>query len=636
LLRFSQQTIARVREATDFLALVRERVELRRTGQDNYSGLCPFHKEKTPSFTVSPEKGFFYCFGCHAAGDVFRYLQLAEGLAFPDAVRELARRGGVELPEEGPGDSVDLSRERRARLYEVTERASEYFESLLWDSPGLPVRNYLRGRGVSDRVIRSFRLGYSPPDWDGLAKALSGEGWDEELLLEAGLVKQRPTGGVYDLFRDRLMIPVHERDGRAVAFAGRVLGLSGAAPPQAADGEGGREPPKYVNSPATPIYSKGRLLYGFPQAAPYLEAAGCVFIVEGYFDLIALHSAGIRYAVAAMGTALTQTQADMLRGKGAEVILMFDGDRAGRDAAKRALPKLLNARLEGRAAILPLDEDPDTFLRKYGPEALMELAERSPSAFDYTAGRLLADRGDSFAGQAEALEDIRDILREVKDPAMAQLLRNRLAGAMGIDPESLPVPKREGGRQEEPAAGGPVLKEVPRRFRGGEEACGGESRRDSLDASWSLLLEHVLCHPETAPLLESLQDVWREGGGEAEALTSELMAQLKAVGSISVQRLSQRWREGRAGELAARAAVTGRRQDPETAWGSAREYVYRVLLEAKKARLRETLSLLDEALSKGDVEASGRFRAERIALQAEIRGLSETGPGGGPSTPRPV
>jgi DNA primase catalytic core len=684
-----------VKDAADILDLVRAYVDLSPSGPGNYKGLCPFHAEKTPSFTVNSSERFYYCFGCHAGGDVISFQQKISGMTFPEAVRELARRYGVALPESETGD-FDRGSERKARLYEAMERASEFFEACLWENGGIPVRNYLRKRGVSDQIIRDFRLGLSPPAWDMLSGYLLREGADEGTLREAGLSKVRESGGLYDVFRGRLMIPVTDPEGRAVAFAGRRLDLPGFDMDRDRDpGSKAYEAPKYINSPATPIYTKGRQLYGLTQAAPFISAAGLVFVTEGYFDLIAMHASGLRYSVAVMGTAFTQVQAGLLRRLSPEeVYLLFDGDRAGREAARKALPRLLNAGLEGRAVILPDDHDPDTFLRdgtKGGPEALLALAESSPSAFDYTVSRLLTDRGEGLSGEVQAISDIREMLSEVTDKGGAQLLRNHLAKALGIDPQTINVPtraelalrprrpepeeasEREGDEEKRDFLDGPDGPELRTGQPGqaGQPEKPGRSAKDEdidwftvsdgegvrtqgdpevfrkvlgqpLDNSSMNLLLHVIRHPETAGALDRLEGFWP--GPREEALASELSAQARALGSIECSRLSSKWTRGPlAGELA-RCVASGRSMAPQDAWNAANEQAAWLLISAKEAGLKDNKALMNKALrdkEEGNPEADAAYRAlfaarsainsEIAALHAEIDFINQS-PGQSPGT----
>jgi DNA primase len=621
---FSEQTIDRVRSAADILEIAGQYTDLRRVGPDSYVGLCPFHAEKTPSFSVSPEKGFFYCFGCQAGGDAIRFLQLKHSMSFPEAVRELARTSGVDLPEdEGQPDGASLTRERRQQLYGVMERASELFSDQLWGG-GVGVRNYLRARGVGDAVIRSFRLGYSPPGWQWLSRELLKEGWQEDLIVEAGLAKPRSLGGVNDVFHGRLTVPILERDGRTAAFAGRLMDAhapsGGKGPEDRGAGQGGQafEAPKYINSPTTPIYTKGRLLYGMPQAEPFLEAAGCVFIVEGYFDLIALHAAGIRYSAAAMGTALTQTQVNMLRNRDLEVFLLFDGDAAGRDAAVKALPKLLNAGLNGRAVILPADHDPDTFLRKNGPDSLMRLAEKSPTATEYACMRLLAVHDDSIAGRSKAAEEARAYLSEVIEPFNADLLRGLLASGLGVRPESLlakPKSFAPGAGEAHPGPAGGGQGGSPGRAGFGH-AWDDTEGMGELEHRSARLLDIALSTPPAVPLLERLRGRWPQE--QAGALADELLAQYRESGTVLFPKLSSRFREGPLGELVSRAATRPLHGDPSTALSEAEQYLNDLLAVSAMRRLDELKEHFKQALADGDGERLDAVRAEQKAIRAEL------------------
>ncbi|MDR1041386.1 MAG: DNA primase [Deltaproteobacteria bacterium] len=625
---YSEQTLHQVRSATDILDLIRPHTDLNRAGPDSYKGLCPFHREKTPSFNVSPEKGFFFCFGCKTGGDAFKFMKLMFGMSFPESVRELARRAGVSLPEGGDEpQGPHAGPERRQRLHKVMDRASEIYEARLWSDEGVRVRNYLRGRGVGDALMRSFRLGYSHSGWDGLIRELAGEGFHEDILLEAGLAKANlhGSGGAYDAFRDRLMIPIQERDGRTVAFAARLLDAAVQSPQAAREGD--REAPKFINSPATPIWTKGRLLYGMPQAEPFLDAAECIFLVEGYFDLIALHAAGIKYAVAAMGTALTQTQVNMLRGKGLEVYLLFDGDEAGRLAALKAVPKLLNARLEGRAVTLPGDHDPDTFIRERGPVPLLELAEKAPEALEHALSVLLPDPGASMAAKGAAVDYIKDFMAEVAEPVTYSMVRSQFARGLGVPPEDLPAARsrREQPFPEDEGPGGPAPFAVGQPHAREDHEGGGDLEPHSMK-----LLEHVLMNPATAGALERVEGRWPQE--QCEELASELLSQYRETGTVSFIGLSTRWREGPLGELVARVANSVPDGDTVGAKEDAEVYAGRVLQLTAKRRLQELTALLKAALEAGDEEGVARIRAEQAAAKNEAAGRTlparRPGPGG--------
>ncbi len=361
--QFLEELRARLR-LSDVIA---RKVKLAKRGRE-FTGLCPFHNEKTPSFTVNDEKGFFHCFGCGAHGDVVSFEMQAHHLSFPEAVERLAAEAGVAPPAPTP---QERERARRAAsLHDVCEAACAFFEHQLRAAGGRHAHQYLEGRGLDEDTIARFRLGYAPDSREALKVALKGQGIPEALLLEAGLIIRRDDGSTYDRFRGRVMFPITDRRGRVVAFGGRVMG----------DGQ-----PKYLNSPDTPLFHKGSLLYGLAQARVPAAEAGTVIAVEGYMDVIALHRAGIAHAVAPLGTALTELQIQEMWRLAPEPILCLDGDAAGQRAAARAALRALPLLKPGhslRFAMLPAPEDPDSLLRAGGPAALQAVLARAEPLFE--------------------------------------------------------------------------------------------------------------------------------------------------------------------------------------------------------------------------------------------------------------
>ncbi len=357
---FSPEFLDELRARAGLASVIGRRLRLTRKGREHL-GLCPFHKEKTPSFTVNEEKGFYHCFGCGEHGSVIDFVMKADGLPFPEAVERLAAEAGMEVPPDSPED-----RERRARnqsLYAVMEAAAARFEGSLRMPEGRAALAYLKARGLDDATIAAFRLGFAVDSRGGLKSALARQGMEPETLVAGGLLIQPDQGDPYDRFRGRVMFPIGDRRGKVIAFGGRLLG----------PGE-----PKYLNSPETPLFSKRRVLYGLAQAAPCAHKEGRVIVTEGYMDVIALYGAGIRCAVAPLGTALTEEQVALLWRLVPEPVLCFDGDEAGRRAmaraAERALP-LLKPGFGLRFAELPADEDPDSLIQGGGPEAMERVIE---------------------------------------------------------------------------------------------------------------------------------------------------------------------------------------------------------------------------------------------------------------------
>ena len=358
---FPPQFLDEIRARVPLEGVIGKRVRLARRGRE-LLGLCPFHKEKTPSFTVNEDKGFFHCFGCGAHGDVIGFVMRDEGLPFPEAVERLAGDAGLPLPARDP--HAEAREKQRHSLFGVVEEAAKWFAAELAGPRGAAPRRYLEARGVDEETRATFRLGYAPDSRAALRTKLEKDGITGAMMLEAGLVIAPDDGRApYDRFRGRVIFPIWDRRGRVVAFGGRALG----------DAQ-----PKYLNSPETPLFAKGSLLYGQHLAAPAARKAGRVIAVEGYMDVIALHQAGIAEAVAPLGTALTEQQLEALWRLADDPVLCFDGDEAGARAAgravERALPRL-SAKRSLRFAALPAGQDPDTMVRDRGRQAITEIVE---------------------------------------------------------------------------------------------------------------------------------------------------------------------------------------------------------------------------------------------------------------------
>ncbi|NWN82103.1 MAG: DNA primase [Halomonas sp.] len=389
--RFIDDLLARV----DVVEVVGERVKLKKAGR-NYSGLCPFHQEKTPSFTVSADKQFYHCFGCGAHGNGLRFLMEYDKLRFPEAVEQLASRLGMEVPREGADDPRAQARERKRKEgVNLLELSASYFRERLKMPEGQGAREYLERRGLAPEVLEAFGVGYAPDAWESLKRHLGERGIGEPVQVEYGLLVHREESGrTYDRFRDRVMFPIRDIKGRTIGFGGRVLGDA---------------KPKYLNSPETPVFHKGRELYGLYEARQADHRLERVVIVEGYMDVVALAQFGIRNAVATLGTSTSEEHLGRLFRMVSEVVFCFDGDRAGRQAAARALETVLPLMIDGRQArflFLPEGEDPDTLVRREGTEAFQDritcASPLSEFLFDQAAaGRDLAhiEERERYASQ---------------------------------------------------------------------------------------------------------------------------------------------------------------------------------------------------------------------------------------------
>jgi len=435
--QISDAKIDQVREQTDIVGLISHYVSLKRSGA-NHMGLCPFHTEKSPSFSVNAARQFFHCFGCGVGGDVFSFLMKVEGLAFPDAVRRLAEPLGIELEERTPSPEEEQRQRQRERLYRVNDVTAAYFHQLLMeDSRGELARKYMKARGYGRKAAAEYQIGFSSDSWDGLKKYLEEQGLAADDVRALGLIRSGKQGrGDYDLFRGRLIFPIYDLSGRIAAFAGRVLN----------DGK-----PKYINSPESPIYHKGQVLFGLYQARQAMRRSGEVLLVEGYFDQLALYRAGFPQVVATCGTALTLDHVRLLKRYVQRVVLLFDQDAAGRKATFKAMTVLQEEGLPAAVVELPGGEDPDSFIQGQGVEAFRCSLEKARSAMDLFIDTMLTDAGQGIEQKARAAEQIVEQIAGLSSELEQDLYLQELAQRSGIDLEQLQrVHKQVKGRQRPP------------------------------------------------------------------------------------------------------------------------------------------------------------------------------------------
>jgi DNA primase len=434
--QFGDSKVEEVRARADIIEIIGSHVRLRRAGR-NFVGLCPFHNEKTPSFSVNAERGFFHCFGCGVGGSVFDFIMRVEGLTFGEALRSLAKKYGVTLPEHDVSGPAAGEREAMLKANEV---AAEFFAHVLWNTTdGAMARDYLKARGISVETARAFMLGYAPSRPASLAKALEKRGLREQ-GVKVGLVK-KDGDTAYDMFRARVMFPIRDAQGRAIAFGGRVLDA---------------RLPKYINSPESPLYSKARTLYGLFEARAAISSSAAsgkdrAILVEGYFDVIALWQAGFKEAVAGCGTALTVDQLRVLARYTKNVIACFDGDAAGRKASMRALEIFLQAGLLGRGIFIPTGFDPDTFVRERGEAAFAALTEKSELLVDYFLSEQAIEARGSIAERARAAQRVAGVLKLVGDPFQFDLLARKAADLLSIGEDVLRKEARRPGRSATPS-----------------------------------------------------------------------------------------------------------------------------------------------------------------------------------------
>lgn len=402
------ETIQQIRERIDIVDLISTYVSLSKAGQ-NFKGLCPFHAEKSPSFSVNPGNQYFHCFGCQAGGDAFTFLMKQENMDFMEALRELSQRAGIALPERRQSISrleSGLSRERYFYLYQLA--ASWYHRNLQELSDAQAARSYLDQRGLSRQSWTTFQLGYAPEGWNGLSNWMERQSVTDDELIRAGLVVRKERDGAqgfstYDRFRNRVLFPIADTRGQILAFGGRVMQDEAS--------------PKYLNSPETDLFFKGRSLYALDKARQSATAAGRFYLVEGYFDVIALYEHGITNVVAPLGTALTSDHVQILRRFVPSVTLVFDGDAAGVNAALRTLDLFLNSGVDVRVLLLPTGDDPDTYIRTNGVDAFLELEERAPTLLNFVVTSVLDKaQKDSIQDRVKHADEVLAILQKTKNP----------------------------------------------------------------------------------------------------------------------------------------------------------------------------------------------------------------------------
>jgi DNA primase len=488
---------------TDIVDLIGQRIALRKAGKD-FQARCPFHDERTPSFTVSADKQFYHCFGCGAHGSAIGFLIEHDRLSFREAVEELAQRAGLEIPSDGePARAAP----NQGPLYQVLEQAAQLYRQQLRVHPeSAQAVEYLKGRGLTGEIAARYGLGYAPTGWDFLLSRLGRDPTARRRLLEAGLITDQ-DGRSYDRLRGRIVFPIRNRRGRVIGFGGRLLG----------DGK-----PKYLNSPETPVFHKGRELYGLYETQNARRKLERLLVVEGYMDVIALAQFGIDYAVATLGTATTTEHLQLLLRSAPELCFCFDGDRAGRDAAWKALQTALplaTGNQSLRFLFLPEGEDPDTLVRAEGREAFEQRIERaqplSELLFEHLAGQVDMISPD---GRARLVTLAKPLIVQVPAGIYRDMLEQRLAALAGIAPK----PRRAGPRAR---------------------ASGAEARRPTRPSRVAQAIALLLDHPELAPRVSELADDWRRLENPGVVILAEILDTIAAYPGINKATLIERWRD---------------------------------------------------------------------------------------------
>jgi DNA primase len=422
---FSTSTLEQIRAASDIVDVIGSYLPLKRAGA-NFVALCPFHKEKTPSFNVNPHRQIFHCFGCHKGGDVFAFVKEYESLDFPEAVRRLAERAKIPLEyEQGAGEQQ--ARHLKERLLQIHEQITLRWQGALANEAGGQIaRDYLARRGVSAEAVKLFRLGYAPDLWDDTVNWARSKGHEPALVEQAGLILRKEGGsGHYDRFRGRLMFPICDEQGRVIGFSGRILA-------------GDEKTAKYVNSPETPIFTKSKVFFGLDKSKRALLDAGGAIVCEGQLDLIACFMAGVQNIVAPQGTAFTADHARILKRYVEEVVLCFDSDEAGQNAAVRSLDSLLASGLAVRVAVVPTPHDPDSFIKASGGAAFMQLIERADGFFDFYLNRLCATNAvTTDKGRLAVLHAMSEAIHKTANLVLIDKYAQKTAFRLGVSPDAV-------------------------------------------------------------------------------------------------------------------------------------------------------------------------------------------------------
>ena len=517
----SQDKIAEIRRRASIVEVISDHVTLKKAGR-NYMGLCPFHAEKTPSFTVSEEKGIYHCFGCQSGGSVFHFLMNYDHLTFPEAVERVAKRYGITVEHEGRRGARQDTGERE-KLYRINERVALNYQKILFAHPeGRKALEYLKARGVDEATAQRFMLGYAPQAGSGLAKLFSQEQISSHDAYRLGLIGQREGQKFYEKFFARVIFPIVSPAGKVIAFGGRVLDQA---------------MPKYLNSSETPLFHKGSTLYGLYQAKEGIRKADRVVVVEGYLDVIALSQHDLPYAVATLGTALTSDHVRVLSRYTKNIIALFDGDDAGRKAASRSFEIFVEAGMLGRASFLPKGDDPDTFVRSHGKAALEAILDQAVPLADYYFSWLEQRYGKTLEGKSQIAGEVSRLLAKVNNAFETDLLARRAVEFLGIREELLRRPSAT-----------PAGRAASARAQSGSPNATMQSRDDVAERA---LVSLMLRLPAVVESIARVPEARQGFGPKWGAIVDNVVLQWQENRQIDVSRLLQDLSVEQAGEITA-------------------------------------------------------------------------------------
>ncbi len=605
--RIPEETIEAIRNRIDIVDLVGRYVALKQAGR-SFKGLCPFHHEKTPSFHVNPQLGIFHCFGCAAGGNAFAFLMRHDNLTFPEAVRSLARDCGIEVPEERSDVEAGIGRRLRA----ACAVAEGFYRDALRSPEGAAARAYLVKRGLDDEQVARFGIGFAPDRWDALVRALGAAGVPAELGVRAGLLGEGQRGH-YDRLRGRVVFPIRDVRGDAIAFGGRALpGRDGTAPE-----------PKYLNTPESPLFRKREALYGMPDALEAIRRAGRAVVVEGYFDRIALARAEVGEALATCGTALTPDHARQLCRRTQEVVLLFDGDAAGQRAVERSLLLLLPEGLRVRAVELPAGEDPDTYLEKHGAEALRQLVAGATPALDGVIRRAVSRGCATPWEKADVVAAVAPLLVLLPDPVERGETARQLSFAAGVPVAEVDAAVRRerarlaGNRPSDTGAASqsdPVREQTRSGF--GDEPRSSGPRVETTEARWARALTRTLVHFPTLAGSIDPEEVATLVPAPWDRVLSTLVDTLSDRSDADLGALAEQLAGDAGAELCAVAVEASPEEDEEAAIAAMRDTFRRL----RQRRLAEQDRQLTQRLRQaGSEEERQAILEEKHRIQQRKR-----------------
>src|SRR5215813_14136567 len=588
-MRFPQTFIDDLRRQADIVRVIQDYVTLKKAGA-NWVARCPFHKETKPSFSVNPAKDIFYCFGCQKGGSVFNFVMEIERVTFPEAIKIVAEKSGVPLPQMVDDSRFEARKRESDQVIELNQWALQWWQDQLQSKGAASVRQYLKQRGLTEEMANTFRLGFAPDSWEALSTHLRQKGATQEQLERSGLVVKKEEGGSYDRFRGRLMFPVFDAQGKPIAFGGRTLDPEGE--------------PKYLNSPETPAYTKGRHLFGLNLTRDEIRRQGFAILVEGYLDLIVPYQYGVPNLIASLGTALTPEQVKLISRFARKMLVNYDGDRAGVQAAKRAIETLLTEDFEVKVLVLPDNADPDDFIRKYGVTEYQRRRAEAPSHIQFVIDQAVRDRNlHNPADKAAAVEETLPFVRAVRSRIQRREYFDIAMDALRVQADQ----RRElwqrtrAGASVEPG----TVQQIVARTR---ERTVAEER----------LLELLLASSELRSLILARMNA-EDYEGLATAAIFRAMIELTDQGKdVTVDSLMEAANgDLQVGQLAARLMVAEAPESPDEALAAADSCVAALRLLRLNRRIEEVSSELAEAERAGDDRRRDALATEHLQLSKQ-------------------